>query len=34
MTQGKLEKDILTAVSELGTHLTGYHFDEAWTVAG
>lgn len=29
MTQGKLGKDILTAVSELGTHLTGYHFDEA-----
>lgn len=34
MTQGKLEKDILTTVSELGTQLTGFHFDEAWTVAG
>ena len=29
MTQGKLEKDILTSVSELGTQLTEYHFDEA-----
>ena len=34
MTQGKLEKDILTTVSELGTQLTGFHFDEAWTIAG
>ena len=34
MTQGKLEKEILTSVSELGTQLTEYHFDEAWTVAG
>ncbi|SDB44911.1 hypothetical protein SAMN02910293_02222 [Streptococcus henryi] len=34
MTQGKLEKEILTTASELGTLLTGYHFDEAWTVAG
>lgn len=34
MTQGKLEKDILTTASELGTLLTGYQFNEAWTVAG
>ncbi|WP_247908160.1 hypothetical protein [Streptococcus anginosus] len=34
MTQGKLEKDILTSVSELGTQLTEYHFNEAWTIAG
>lgn len=34
MAHGKLEKDILTTVSELGTQLTGYHFNEAWAVAG
>lgn len=34
MTQEKLEKDILTSVSELGTQLTEYHFNEAWTIAG
>lgn len=34
MTQGKLEKDILSAIAEFSTLLTSYKFDEAWTVAG
>lgn len=34
MTQGKLEKDILSAIAGFSTLLTSYKFDEAWTVAG
>lgn len=34
MTQGKLEKDILSTASELGTQLASYHLEEAWTTAG
>ncbi|PAO73890.1 hypothetical protein CCE06_08675 [Streptococcus agalactiae] len=34
MTQGKVEKDILSTASELGTQLASYHLEEAWTTAG
>ncbi|MGT2896038.1 hypothetical protein ACVRZR_06615 [Streptococcus entericus] len=34
MTKGKLEKEILSTVSELGTQLASYHLQDAWTTAG